>query len=275
MIRAFKQSRAPRKIVPGMILAVAMGLSLAATPAAHATIKTAAPVTTSSVTYLLEAQVVGAARAATIVHGWVSGSLDSAGLLTATVTSGQLVPLTPGCAPYADFAPPCVLPASANLAGNVTRNVAALTAKGKGWSWVLAGGPGATGSWAGTLTQGGAGVGSWALTPATTTIHMELAVKSDVKSADKIVVVGAFDLHVTLDGRAAGTFSPNDGSLPTVVQGWANNNTYPSAAVSLPMPKGGSILFTTWSRQGFGTKHWNGFFVGPAKGDYGIVTGQG
>jgi len=276
MIRAVNQRRALPKAVPSTFLVLVMALSCAATPAAQARGTAAAPVTTTAVTYLLDTQLVHGPTGATGVHGWLSGTLNSTGLLTATLTSGELSPLTAGCAPYVDFGPACGLPASANVTGNVTDGVAALIAKGKGWTWVLAGATSSlAGSWAGTLTQGNSGVGSWALTPATTTIHIDAAIKSDAKSTDKVVLVGSINLYVTLDGRAVGTFSPQDGSLPIVVQGWANNIDFPSVAVAIPRGKMGTMLLTAWSRTGFGTKHWNGSFVGPAKSDHGTLTGQG
>ncbi len=275
MTRAFNQRRASYKSVSGIILVLAMVLAFAITPSAHASTPKAAPVTVSTIAYLLEAQMVGGARAGSTVHGLLSGSMDSTGLVTATLSTAEIAPLMAGCAPHIEFGPACGLPPSANVSGMVLGGAASLTASGKGWSWVLAGGKAASaGSWAGTLTQGSNYVGSWALTPATTTVNINVAIKSDPKSKDKLVLAGAINLHSTLDGRAFGTFSPLDGSLPTVVQGWASADKS-SISVSIPMGKTGYVLFTAWSRPGFGALHWNGTYVGPSNGDYGIVTGLG
>jgi hypothetical protein len=162
----------------------------------------------------------------------------------------------------------------AKVSGKIMGSGATLTAKGKGWTWTLAGSAAGKTAWAGSITQGGASIGSWALTPQPTTIHIDAAVKSNAKSMDKIVLVGAIDLQVTASGWAVGTYSPVGGTLPTVVQGFVNAKSA-SAEVTIPMGSKGAILVTAYSKPGFGNLHWIGAFVGPATGDYGTITGQG
>jgi hypothetical protein len=153
-------------------------------------------------------------------------------------------------------------------------STASLTAKGKGWTWTLAGVPAGKTGWAGSITQGGASLGSFTLTPQLTTVHIDAAVKSDAKSTDKIVMVGAVDLSVTANGLAVGTFSLTNGAVPTLVQGYVNANKA-SAGVAIPMGNKGTILVTAYSKPGFGNLHWIGTFVGPATGDFGTFIGQG
>jgi len=278
MTRSSNRQRLWRATVSGLLLIMTIAVVPSAR-AASARRVAAAAVTITAVSYRFDAQVVHGARAGAPVHGWLSGSLDSTGLLTATLTATGLTPLTPGCAAHQEFGPPCGLPPSANVSGRTMGSGAAalalFTAAGKGWTWILAGGAvGTTGQWTGTLTQGNAYVGTWSLTPQTITVHIDMGARSDAKSKDKIVISAAINLNVTADGWAIGTFAPYDGSLQTIVQGYVNIDKG-SASIDIPMGKNGTVLATGWSRQGFGNLRWTGTFVGPAAGDHGSWSGQG
>lgn len=279
MTRTLNPLRTLLPIASSILLVVGVAMPLTVARSVHAATRTAAPVTTSSVSFRFDAQVVYGASAGKMIHGWISGSMDSTGVLTATLTADGLTPLTPGCAPHGDFGPACGLPASANVSGKTMGSgasaVATFRAVGKGWTWVLAGGAvGTAGAWAGTLTQGSAYVGTWSLTPQTTAVHIDLGGRSDAKSKDGVVLSTSINLNVTADGWAIGTFSPIDGSYPTIVQGYVNANKG-SVTISVPMGKMGTVLLTGWSRLGFGVLNWKGSFVGPAAGDYGTWSGQG
>jgi hypothetical protein len=255
-----------------------MMIIFTAVPVAQARSRSTA-VTTKSVSYRFDAQLVQGSYAGSSVQGWLSGTLDSTGILTATITTDVLTPLKAGCAPYVDFGPACGLPPEANVSGKIAGSGASasvtLTATGKGWTWTLAGGAaGASGAWAGTLSRGSAPLGTWMLTPQPTTLHIDVGIKSAAKSKDKIVLVGAIDLQITADGWAIGTFSPINGTLPAVVQGFVNAKNS-SAQVSIPMGAKGSVLLTGYSSRGFGVLKWSGTFAGPATGDYGAWSGQG
>lgn len=266
--------------LPGVLLVVATVCATAMVPSAHAAGRSAAtPVTTTSISYRLDADIIHGAKAGAVLVGWLGGSLDSTGVLTATLTSGMLPPLMANCAPHVDFGPACALPASANVSGRTIGSgasaIATFTAKGKGWTWVLTGAAvGTSGEWAGTISQGSVYVGTWSLTPQPITVHIDLGGQSDAKSKDKVVLGASINLNVTADGRAIGTFSPINNALPTVVQGYANPNNG-SIMVAIPMGRLGSVLVTGWSRPGFGGLNWKGSFVGPAIGDYGTWAGQG
>jgi len=271
-----------RTTVAGMLSGLALTAMITVAPSVQAAgarrVATAA-VTTTAVSYRFDAQIVHGAKAGAPVHGWLSGSLDSTGVLTATLTATGLTPLTPGCAAHQEFGPACGLPASANVSGRtMDRGAAALallTAAGKGWTWILAGGAvGMAGQWTGTLTQGSAYVGTWSLTPQTATVHIDMGGRTDAKSKDKVVLTSSINLNVTADGWAIGTFSPIDGSYPTIVQGFVNAKNG-SVEIAVPMSKMGAVLVTGWSRPGFGNLRWTGSFVGPAIGDYGTWSGQG
>ncbi len=279
MTRTFNWPRLLHTTVPGILLILSMAITFTVAPSAHAANQSSAAVTTASVSYRFDAQIVQGVKAGTPVHGWLSGSLDSTGVLTATLTATGLTPLRPGCAAHQDFGPACGLPASANVNGKTTGRgssaIATFVAIGKGWTWILAGGAaGAIGQWTGTLTQGSAYVGTWSLTPQTATVHIDMGGRSDGKSKDNIVLSSSINLNVTADGWAIGTFSPIDGTHPTIVQGFVNMKSG-SAEISIPMGKMGTLLVTGWSRPGFGNLRWTGSFVGPAIGDYGTWSGQG
>jgi len=278
MVRSVKQRRLLHKTLPTTVLILATAIALAVAPQVSASSRAAA-VTTASVSYRFDAQLVTGTYAGSTLHGWLSGSLDSTGLLTATLVTDVLGPMQAGCAPHVDFGPACALPPTANVSGHVlgkgASSSALLTAAGKGWRWLLAGAAvGPAGRWAGTLTKGSAYMGTWSLTPQTTTLSIQAGTRSDAKSKHKVVLVGAIDLNATADGWAVGTFSPADGTLPTVVQGYVNPQNS-SLEVSIPMGKKGTILLTAWSRPGFGVLNWTGTFVGPAAGDYGTWIGRG
>jgi hypothetical protein len=267
-----------RLAAPAAVLVLATALALAVAPPAAAHSRVAAAVTTTSVSYRFDAQLVSGPHAGTSLHGWLSGTLDSTGLFTATLVTDVLSPLTPGCAPHVDFGPACALPPTANVGGHIqgkgASSSALLTATGKGWTWLLAGSAVGGGSWAGTLTGGSAYLGSWTLTPHVSTLSIQAGTRADPKSKHKVVLVGAIDLNVTADGLAVGTFSPADGTLPRVVQGYVNAQNG-SVEVRIPMGKTGTVLLTAWSRPGFGVLNWTGTFVGPAAGDYGTWIGRG
>lgn len=279
MTCAFNWPRLLHATVPGILLVLAMAITITVAPSARAANRSSAAVTTAAISYRFDAQIVHGAKAGTPVHGWLSGSLDSTGLLTATLTATGLTPLTPGCAAHQEFGPACGLPAAANVSGKTTGRgssaIATFVANGKGWTWILAGGAvGTIGQWSGTLTQGSAYVGTWSLTPQTGTVHIDMGGRADAKSKDNVVLSSSINLNVTSDGWAIGTYSPIDGSYPTIVQGYVNANNG-SVTVSIPMGKMGAVLVTGWSRKGFGNLRWTGSFVGPATGDYGTWSGQG
>lgn len=278
MAGILNRRRVLRMVVPGGLLVLALLLTLVSVPPARATGRVAA-VTTTSISYRFEAQLTTGAHVGAALHGWLSGTQDSTGVLTATLTTDVLPRLSAGCAPHTDFAAACVLPPTANVSGHVSGKGAnatlALTARGKGWTWILGGSAvGATGRWAGTLTQGSTYAGPWTLTPIASTIHIDLGLKSAAKSKHKLAATGALDLNVTADGQVIGTYSPANGGLPSIVQGYANANKA-SITVAVPMGQNASILVTGWSRPGFNVLNWTGSFVGPATGDYGTWLGQG
>ncbi len=273
MARAFSRRRV-LMIVPGILLALALMPPFAAVSSASSSREVAAAVTTTTVSYRFDGQLVSGSHAGTSLYGWVGGSLDSTGVLTATLTVNALAPLKAGCAPYVDFGPACGLAPTANVGGMLKSSGANLTAKGKGWTWTLVGSGIGLPGWTGSIIQAGVSVGSFTLTAQPNTVHIDAAIKSDAKSTDKIVLVGAIDLQVTASGWAVGTYAPVNGSLPTLVQGYINSNKG-SGEVSIPMGSKGTILVTAYTKPGFGNLHWIGTFVGPAMGDFGTFAGQG
>lgn len=278
MMRTFNRERSLRTTVAGVLIGLVMMAAITVAPSAQAAgakRSVATPVTTTAISFRLDAQVIHGAA----VHGWLSGSMDSTGVLTATLTAAGLPPLQAGCAPHVEFGPACGLPASANVTGHVIgsgpSSSATLVAVGNGWTWILAGSAvGSAGQWAGTLTQGTTYAGTWSLTPQTTTVNIYMGGRSDAKSKDKLIITAAISLHVTADGWAIGTYSPLNGSFPSIVQGYVNPNKA-SVSLSIPMGAKGYVLATGWSRQGFNNLNWTGSMVGPATGDYGTWSGQG
>jgi hypothetical protein len=281
MTGTLNRRRLLRTTVSGSLLVLALTLTLSVAPHAQARVgaAAAAPVTTTAISYRFDGVLTAGAHAGAALHGWLSGTQDSTGVLTATLTTDVLPRLSAGCAPHVDFGPACGLPPTANVGGRIVGAgpvaTTALTAKGLGWTWVLAGSAGgATSTWAGTLLQGSANVGTWTLTPQTTTIHIDLGLKSDAKSKGKVSLTGAVDLGATAAGWAIGTYSPANGGLPSIVQGYVNAQKS-SVEAALPLGSRGSVLITGWSRPGFNVLNWTGTFVGPAAGEHGTWLGQG
>ena len=280
MARTFTRRRSMR--TAPILIGLFMSLAIAVAPSAQATgarRAAAVPVVTTAISYRFDAQIVPGSKVGPGLHGWLGGSMDSTGVLTATLTVAGLVPLLPGCAAYSDFGPGCGLPASANVRGTTTGHgasaTAALTAVGKNWTWILAGAAaGATGQWTGTLTQGGTYAGTWSLTPEPLMVHIDVGARSDAKSKEKVVLNGAINLQATADGRAIGTYSPTNNAYPTIVEGFVNADKS-SVTVAVPMGTKGMVLMTGWSRPGFGFLRWTGTFAGPKTGDHGVWLGQG
>jgi len=281
MTGTLNRRRLLRTTVSGGLLVLVMTLTLAVAPHAQARARAAAaaPVTITPISYRFDGVLTAGAHVGAVLHGWLSGTQDSTGVLTATLTTDVLPRLSAGCAPYVDFGPACGLPPTANVGGHIVGTgpaaTTALTAKGLGWTWVLAGSAGgATSAWAGAVLQGSATVGTWTLTPQTATIHIDLGLKSDAKSKGKVSLNGALDIGVTAAGWAIGTYSPINGTLPSIVQGYVNAQKS-SLEAALPLGARGSVLITGWSRPGFNVLNWTGSFVGPAAGQHGTWLGQG
>ncbi len=280
MTGTLNRRRLLRTTVSGGLLALALTLTLAIAPHAQTRVRAAAaPVAPTPISYRFDGVLTAGAHAGAVLHGWMSGMQDSTGVLTATLTTDVLPRLKAGCAPYVDFGPACGLPPTANVGGRIVGTgpaaTTALTARGLGWTWVLAGAAGgAANAWAGALLQGSANIGTWTLTPQVATVHIDLGLKSDAKSKGKVSLNGAVDLGVTASGWAIGTYSPINGTLPSIVQGYVNAKKS-SIEAELPMGSRGSVLITGWSRPGFNVLNWTGSFVGPAAGQHGTWLGQG
>jgi len=280
MTGTLNRRRLLRTTVSGGLLVLAMTLTLSVAPHAQARGRVAAaPVAPTPISYRFDGVLTAGVHAGAVLHGWLNGTQDSTGVLTATLTTDVLPRLSAGCAPYVDFGPACGLPPTANVGGRIVGKglaaTTALTARGLGWTWVLAGSAGgATGAWAGALLQGSATVGTWTLTPQPTTVHIDLGLKSDAKSKGKVSLTGALDLGATAAGWAIGTYSPANGAVPSIVQGYVNAKKS-SVEVAVPLGARGSVLITGWSRPGFNVLNWTGTFSGPGAGQHGTWLGQG
>jgi len=264
MTRAFNRRPSLRATSSGVLLVLTIVLALVAAPAVGASSKSAAAVTTMSVAYSLGGQMGGAALA-----GWLSGSQDSTGILTATLTvadpttdapvtadvSGRIV----GTGSHAIVLLAVTPSAGSRMMGGSSGMVMAGTAVGK------------IGQWAGTITQGSTYVGSWMLTPQTSNVHIDMGGKSAAGSTDKVVVSGGISLSATAAGWADGTLTTFAGKT-YVVHGWMNSGG--DVQVTIPWGKGTVVLIGT-KRALLDHHAWNGSFIGPAAGDFGTWTGQG
>ncbi len=292
MTSILNRRRLLRATISGGLLALTLALSIAPRAQARTGVGALTPVTTMPISYRFDGVLTAGSHAGAVLHGWLSGTQDSTGVLTATLTTDVLPRLTAGCGPHVDFGPVCLLPATANVGGHIMGTgpaaSAALTVTGNGWTWVFAGSAnGAARAWAGAVMQGSANLGTWTLTPEITMVHIDLGLKSDAKSHGRVSLNGALDLGVTAAGWAIGTYSPANGAVPSIVQGYVNTHASSVASspvlarvassieAALPLGARGSVLITGWSRPGFNVLNWTGSFVGPAEGDHGTWLGQG
>jgi hypothetical protein len=266
MARAVQQRHSVRTTVSSCLLVVAAVIVLALAPSAQATSRAHAAVTTITVAYSLSGQVGG-----TPLQGWLNGTQDSTGLLTATVTIAD---------PVTDA--PVTANANGRIVGKgssaavliaVTPMAGSTMAMGNGATMTMAGGPvGKAGQWAGAIIQGSATVGAWLLTPQTSNLHIDFGGKSGAASKDKVAVSGALNLGVTASGWATGTYASFDGSITYVVQGWVNGG---DVAVTVPWGKAGAVsLVGTQGKLKLTHPSWSGNFIGPAPGDLGTWIGQ-
>ena len=148
---------ATRKTVLGVVLVLLTVLGGGMAPRAHAAgSRAAAPVTTSDVAYHLAAQLLSGPRAGSTIAGQVSGTMDSTGMLTATLTlaSGR----------------------SAHVKGMLAAQ-ATLTVAGKAANMTLSGSTldRKAGIWGGMVALGAStNAGTWTLTPEITDRRLQL-----------------------------------------------------------------------------------------------------
>ena len=228
--------------------------------AASAQVQHDASPTSASVAYHLTALFTGGARAGKTLEGAVAGTLDSTGVLTATITmwSGATSAIT----------------GTLSTAGSG----ATLTVSGKALTAALTGtASGKAGAFAGSMSQAGSSsAGSWLLVPETVAHQYSFnATISRGKGVGTVIggsiatsapadPTAAFDAAVSLDdGNGGYTTVPGYGwwsrgnlhivfSLPT-------GETFVGIATSSMKKLRGSAPFTYLS----------GWFVGPAAGDSG------
>jgi hypothetical protein len=255
MIGVRTHSSMARRTVLGFVLVfgtIVGGSHTLRTEAASASSHSAA-VTTTDVAYHLAAQVVSGPGSASI-QGQVAGTLDSTGLLTATLTLAN------------------------GLTGKVTGTVAGpakLTIKGKAANLTLSGKAlnKMAGTWGGTVATGAsANAGSWVLTPETVAVTFSLGGKSSMGSKDKLALAGQLSLMLTADGWGEGTFSflANDTVLPA--EGRVSNG---NITATVFWPKKGAVLLVATGQTVVGVFKWTGSFVGPAQNDFGTFVGEG
>lgn len=252
MISVRLPSSVTRKTVLGLVLVGATVLSGGIAPRAFASSASAAAVTTSTVAYHLSAQMLSGADAGSTVVGQVNGTLDSTGILTATLT------LTSLGNPTASF-------------NGTLASAAKLTVKSKTSSMTLTGKAlnQKAGIWGGVIGMDG---GSWTLTPETQSVTFSVGGKSATGSADKLVLAGQLTLQLTADGWGEGTFEflNNDTVLPA--EGRVVNG---NVTATVFWSKTGTLMLVASGKQAVGITKWSGTFAGPAAGDFGTFLGEG
>jgi hypothetical protein len=265
MTRTRTQHHFPPRVVPGVILVLTLAASLVLAPATHASSRVAA-VTTSSIAYRLSGQL-----GSTSLAGWVSGTEDSTGIITATLTLAD---------------PTTLAPVSENLNGMITGKgasamvvlaVTPMSGSKGGAVWSMAGGATSTpGQWAGTITKGSTNAGAWLLTPQTSTLSINFGGKSGTTSKDTVAVSGLINVGVTASGWADGTYSSFDNSVTTVVHGWVNKGG--DVEFTIPWGKGGKagtvVLVGLQGKVKLTHQSWSGTFIGPNVGDTGTWIAQ-
>jgi hypothetical protein len=261
MTRTLALRHFPHRALSGVLLVLALAASLALVPATHASSRPAA-VTTSSIAYRLSGQL-----GTTSLAGWVSGTEDSTGIITATLTLAD--PVTQ--APVTENANGMIVGkgASAQILLSVTP-----TKGSKAAAWSMAGGAtSTTGVWAGSITKGSSAAGAWTLTPQTSTISLNFGGKSGATSKDKVSVSGLISAGVTAAGWADGTYTSFDGSVTTVVHGWVNKGG--DVEFTIPLGKAGTVVLVGLQGKILLThQSWSGTFIGPGVGDTGTWIAQ-
>jgi len=258
MILAVTQRRVA-KTVPGVFLVLALLLAMPAAPSAQA-ISRVAVVTTTNIAYQVSGQL-----GSTPLAGWLSGTRDSTGIVTATLTTAD-----------ATTSAPMVEMVSGWIVGSGSSALVLLAvtpmAGSRGSTWTMSGGAtGTAGQWAGAVTKGSAPVGSWVLTPQTSVFSLYFGGKSAATSKDKVSIGGSISAGVTAGGWADGTYSSFDGSVTTVVHGWVNRGG--DIAFTIPWGKAGVVaVIGTKSTLKVSRPRLSGAFIGPGVGDFGAWT---
>jgi len=215
----------------------------------------AAAVTTSTVAYHLAAQFVVGPSAGTAIAGQVSGTLDSTGILTATLTLNNGLTSTVNG----------TVGASASLSLKGKAGTASLTGK------LLSAKSGIVG---GTLAQAGtADAGSWVLTPETQTLDISVGGVSSAASKDKIALSGQLTLQLTADGWGEGTFAFLNNNTVLQATGQVSNAT--NMAATVYWPGKGTLDLVATGKHIIGVLKWSGNFVGPAANDIGTFIAEG
>jgi hypothetical protein len=188
------------------------------------------------------------------IAGQVAGTLDSTGILTATLT------LASG--------------ATAKVSGTLAAP-AKLTVKGKVANLTLSGKllDKKAGVWGGFVEEtAGGSAGSWVLAPETQSVSFSLGAISDKTSKDKVTLAGQLELSLMDDGWGEGTFSFLDNGTVLQAQGRLANGKLPASIV---WPGKGTVLLVGTAKPAVGVLKWTGTFVGPALNDGGTFIGEG
>lgn len=262
MTRTLSQYRTAGRtafVLAAMIASMlASHVNAATSHTARASSRIAADVVTQMpVSYHLDAQFTQGLRAGNALGGQVSGTVDSMGALTATLTVASGITWT--------------------VMGTITGTVAAapvnLKVSGGAGTITLTGRHTRYGQWVGAIHQGqNTQVGSWMLTPETQTVTFDLGGTSSKTSKDQLKLVGELSLQTTADGWGDGTFSFLNNNRVLVAEGRVSNG---NLTATIFWPGKGAVMLVGTSKSAVGVNRWTGTFVGPAQGDTGAFIGEG
>ncbi len=254
MISVRLASSVTRKTVLGVGLICATILAGGVAPHTFAASTQADTVTTSPVAYHLAAQLLSGPSAGSTVAGQVSGTLDSTGILTATLTlANGLTSAVNGTAGAT---------ATFNVkgkAGNMTLTGALLNKKAGVWGGMVA---------LGTSTNAGV----WTFTPEIQTVTFSVGGTSAMGSADKIALAGQLTLELTASGWGEGTFAFLNNDTVYQAEGRVVNG---NMTATVFWAKQGAVMLVASGKSAVGIVKWTGTFVGPAAKDFGTFVGEG
>ncbi len=215
-----------------------------------------ADVTTLAVAYNLDVQFVDGSMAGRILDAGVVGTLDSTGLLTATLT------------------------APSGLTSTVTGAISAmsptiLTVQGKAGSFIMGGKYIAKrGLYGGVIPlSDGTPAGTWLLVPAPTALSLAFAGKITAGRMRGTVLAGSISANVDRTGHFHGVLALDSGSV--VAEGHVN---FGNIHVTFYLPNGGVIqgvapVGVSYSG-GVAAVTYTGTFSGPYTGDHGTWSAQ-
>jgi hypothetical protein len=241
-----------RRTVLGFALVGLTILGGGITPRALAAPAAAVPVTTSAVSYHLAAQLLSGANAGSTLAGQVNGTLDSTGILTATLTLTSVSGLT------------------AAVSGTIGAS-AKLTVKGKAGNLTLSGKDlnASAGVWGGSV---GSNAGSWLLTAEPQSVTLSVGGTSGMGSAEKLALAGQLTLQLTPQGWGEGTFAFLNTNTVLQAEGRVVNG---NLTATIFWSKQDTLMLVAAGKQAVGITKWSGTFVGPAAKDYGTFLGEG